>query len=56
MWPDFLPASAIGAPIFGPAGLSGVLTGQSSTPRRFSSSDGHFLQGIANVVGTALLN
>ncbi|MEY2449394.1 MAG: hypothetical protein QOH79_2870 [Acidimicrobiaceae bacterium] len=49
-------ASAVGAPIFGPDGLRGVLTAESSEPGTFDQGDGHFLQGIANIIGTALLS
>jgi PAS domain S-box-containing protein len=48
-------ASAIGAPIFGPDGVVGVLIAESSTPSRFAHGDAHFIQGIANIIGTALL-
>jgi PAS domain S-box-containing protein len=48
-------ASAIGAPIFGPAGIVGILTAESSTPKCFDRDDAHFIQGMANIVGTALL-
>jgi PAS domain S-box-containing protein len=49
-------ASAIGAPIFGPTGILGVLTAESATPNRFDRDDGHFIQGMANIIGTALLD
>jgi PAS domain S-box-containing protein len=48
-------ASAIGAPIFGPDGLLGVLVAESSTPNHFGQGDAHFVQGMANIIGTALL-
>jgi PAS domain S-box-containing protein len=48
--------SAIGAPIFGPDGIRGVLTAESSTPDRFDHSADHFMQGIANIIGVVLLN
>ncbi len=48
-------ASAIGAPIFGPDGIVGVLTAESATPNRFDHGDAHFMQGMANIIGTALL-
>jgi len=51
---DFQTASAIGAPIFGPGGIRGIITAESSTPKRFNHSGGHFVQGIANVVGVSL--
>jgi PAS domain S-box-containing protein len=47
--------SAIGAPIFGPSGVRGVLTAESSTRNRFDHTAHHFIQGMANVIGTALL-
>jgi PAS domain S-box-containing protein len=47
--------SAIGAPVFGPDGLVGVLTATHGTPHRFDHGDAQFLQGIANIIGTALL-
>ena len=50
----FQAASAIGAPIFGPGGVLGVITAESSTPNRFDHSSGHFVQGVANVVGIIL--
>jgi PAS domain S-box-containing protein len=49
-------ASAIGAPIFGPDGIVGVLTAERSTPQSFDRFDMHFIQGMANVIGTALLD
>jgi GAF domain-containing protein len=49
-------ASAIGAPLFGPDGIAGVLIAESSTPKRFDHGDAHFIQGMANNIGTALLN
>jgi PAS domain S-box-containing protein len=49
-------AAAIGAPVFGPAGIVGVLVAKSSMPRHFDNSDAHFLQGMANIIGTALLS
>jgi PAS domain S-box-containing protein len=48
-------ASAIGAPIFGPEGIRGVLIAESSTPELFDLSQAHFIQGMANIIGTALL-
>ena len=47
-------ASAIGAPIFGPDGIVGVLTAESSAPASFDHGDGHFIQGMANIIGSAL--
>jgi PAS domain S-box-containing protein len=49
-------ASAIGAPIFGPGGIVGVLTAESSTPNGFHRVDAHFIQEMANIVGFALLD
>jgi GAF domain-containing protein len=51
-----LTASAIGAPIFGPDGISGVLIAESPIPNRFDQGDAHFIQGMANLIGTTLLN
>jgi PAS domain S-box-containing protein len=45
-------AAAIGAPILGPGGTIGVLTATRSTPNRFVRFDEHFIQGMANVIGT----
>lgn len=50
----FQTASAIGAPIFGPGAMYGIITAESSTPRAFDHSAGHFVQGIANVIGVIL--
>jgi PAS domain S-box-containing protein len=49
-------ASAIGAPVFGPDGIRGVLIAESFTPNRFDYGDGHFIQGMANIIGMALLD
>jgi PAS domain S-box-containing protein len=49
-------ASAIGAPIFGPSGILGVLTAESAVASRFDQGDGHFIQAMANIVGTAILD
>jgi PAS domain S-box-containing protein len=49
-------ATAIGAPIFGPADIVGVLTAERSAPNKFNRFDSHFIQGMANIVGTALLD
>jgi PAS domain S-box-containing protein len=46
--------SAIAAPVFGPSGVSGVLVAANRTPEKFQISAAHFMQNIANVVGTAL--
>jgi PAS domain S-box-containing protein len=46
--------SAIAAPVFGPSGVSGVLTAGSTKTHKFDRSAVHFMQSIANVVGTAL--
>jgi GAF domain-containing protein len=48
--------SAIGAPVFGPDGIVGVLTATHSAPHQFDHSDAQFLQGMANIIGTALLS
>ncbi|MEY2438079.1 MAG: hypothetical protein QOF97_2915 [Acidimicrobiaceae bacterium] len=48
-------ASAIGAPVLGPHGICAVLVAESSTPKRFDDGDAHFIQGMANIIGTALL-
>jgi GAF domain-containing protein len=48
-------ASAIGAPIFGADGICGVLVAESSIPNRFDQGDAHFIQGMANIIGTAVL-
>jgi PAS domain S-box-containing protein len=48
--------SAIGAPIYGPDGISGVLVAECTSPDRFDAGDSHFIQGMANIIGTALLN
>jgi GAF domain-containing protein len=54
--PGFRPASAIGAPIFGPNGIAGVLTAESSTLGRFGNSSGPFAQSMATIIGIALLS
>jgi PAS domain S-box-containing protein len=46
--------SAIAAPVFGPSGVSGVLIAATTELRRFDSSAAHFVQSMANVVGSAL--
>jgi GAF domain-containing protein len=46
--------SAIAAPVFGPAGVWGILTVNRTTPHAFTPSAAHFMQSIANVVGFAL--
>ena len=48
-------ASAIGAPVFGETGIVGVLVAHSSTTEKFDELDARFVQGIANIIGTALL-
>jgi PAS domain S-box-containing protein len=48
-------ASAVGAPIFGVGGIVGVLAACSATTDKFDEEDTHFVQGMANIVGTALL-
>jgi PAS domain S-box-containing protein len=47
--------SAIGAPIFGPEGINGVLVAESFTADHFSDADAHFVQSLANIIGTALV-
>jgi PAS domain S-box-containing protein len=46
--------SAIGAPIFGPEGIVGVLIAASSTPGRFDLGEANFIQAMANIIGTSL--
>jgi GAF domain-containing protein len=48
-------ASAIGAPIFGPHGIVGVLTAESESLDRFDHNDAHLIQSMANIIGVALL-
>jgi PAS domain S-box-containing protein len=48
------PSSAIGAPIFGCSGIVGVLTAEHATPSWFKPGDLHLIQGLANIIGTAL--
>jgi PAS domain S-box-containing protein len=55
MFPGDRAASVIGAPVFGPDGIIGVLIAESSAPSRFDHGDAHFIQGMANIIGTALL-
>jgi GAF domain-containing protein len=50
------PASAMGAPILGPAGIVGILIAESSKPACFDHDDVHFIQSMANILGTALLD
>jgi PAS domain S-box-containing protein len=45
--------SAIAAPVFGPAGVCGVLIVIRTVPQKFSPSAVHFMQSIANVIGFA---
>jgi PAS domain S-box-containing protein len=47
-------ASAIAAPVFGPAGVCGVLVVIWTIPQKFSPAAVHFMQSIANVIGFAL--
>jgi PAS domain S-box-containing protein len=49
-------ASAVGAPVFGPQGIVAVLVVGSSTPCQFGAGDAHFVQAMANIIGTALLD
>jgi GAF domain-containing protein len=46
--------SAIGAPIFGAGQTLGVLIAESTRPDAYDERDAHFVQGMANVIGTAL--
>jgi hypothetical protein len=46
--------AALAAPVFGSDGVRAVVTTETSSPRQFTSAEGHFLMGIANVVGVAL--
>ena len=52
---DITMSSAIGAPIFGPDGIVGVLVADSPEPGAFAQSDAPFIQGMANIIGIALL-
>lgn len=54
--PDRPIAAAIGAPILGPHGVVGVLIAESATPDHFDHGDVHFIQCMANIIGTAQLN
>jgi PAS domain S-box-containing protein len=47
-------SSAIGAPIFVRQGIIGVLVAESARPRSFVGADTHFLQSMANIIGTAM--
>ena len=49
------PGSAVGAPIFGPGGIVGVLIAESATCDTFDQGDAQFIQSMANIIGTALL-
>ncbi|MEY2445269.1 MAG: hypothetical protein QOE00_1849 [Ilumatobacteraceae bacterium] len=49
-------ASAIGAPVVGPTGMIGTLVAASETAGHFSADDAHFIQGMANIIGVALLD
>ncbi|HTW09744.1 MAG TPA: PAS domain S-box protein, partial [Acidimicrobiales bacterium] len=46
--------SAIAAPVFGPSGVRAVVIAVSTQPHNFNQSSGHFMQSIANVIGTVL--
>jgi PAS domain S-box-containing protein len=48
--------SAIGAPVFAPDGIVGVLTATHRAAHQFDHGDAQFLQGMANIIGTALLS
>ena len=54
LWPNFRAASAISAPIFGPGGAKGVLIAESGITANFGPTAGHFLQGLANTLGSVL--
>jgi len=43
-------ASAVAAPLIGPAGISGVLVATSTDPSAFRADDGQFLQAVANIL------
>ena len=53
--PGYSSASAVGAPIFGPDGVRGVLAARSALPSRFDASAMHFVQGMANIIGSSRL-
>jgi hypothetical protein len=48
--------SVVGAPVFGPRGIVAVLAVGSFTPCQFDAVDAHFVQAVANIIGTALLD
>jgi PAS domain S-box-containing protein len=52
--PDSLPASFVGAPIFGPHGLRGVVTAESSVRDKFDGAEGQFLQAMASIIAMTL--
>jgi PAS domain S-box-containing protein len=54
--PGYSTASAVGAPIFGPTGIDGVLVAGSSTLSMFDTSAMHFIQGMANIIATSRLS
>jgi GAF domain-containing protein len=53
--PDTPAQSAMGAPVFGPDGVRAVLIAESATPSSFHNSDAHFIQNVANIIGSVLL-
>jgi PAS domain S-box-containing protein len=53
--PDTPTQSAIGAPVFGPDGVTAVLIAESATPSTFHDGDTHFIQNMANIIGNVLL-
>jgi transcriptional regulator with GAF, ATPase, and Fis domain len=46
--------SAIAAPVLAPKGVRAVLIAANTKPHTFDQSSAHFMQSMANVVGTAL--
>jgi GAF domain-containing protein len=51
---SFTVVAAIAAPVLGPSGVRGVVIATWAAPHAFEPSDGHFMQGVANVIGIAL--
>jgi len=45
-------ASAVAAPVVGPAGVVAVVVAYASTPREFDACAVHFVQAVSSVVGT----
>src|SRR5262249_43655030 len=48
--------AAIGAPILGPDGIRAVLVVEGRTVGQFGDGANYFVEGIANVIGCALLH